>query len=162
MTLFTIGYSRWPTKRRLERLTSALKAAGVTTLVDTRHSPCPSNLDPASNYGPRDWQLLHSGKGLDGHLRQAGIEYIWLVELGNPQKTDPSMAILCEHLAASDKPWPVNRGLELLHQLVKTEGQTCCLLCACKDFDKCHRKVIAEAFSERFFGGTLAIRDLLR
>jgi hypothetical protein len=108
MELCTIGYGRWPTKRRLERLVGALTAAGVTTLVDTRHSPCPSNLDPRSNYGPRDWHLLDAGRGLDGHLRTAGIDYLWLVELGNPQKTDPAMAVLRAHLADAEAPWPVS------------------------------------------------------
>jgi uncharacterized protein (DUF488 family) len=162
MTLYTTGYGRWPTKQRLERLVRALRAAGVTTLVDIRHSPCPSNLDPASNYGPRDWHLLEAGRGLDGHLRRAGIDYLWLVELGNPQKTDPAMAVLRAHVAAADEAWPVNRGLAQLHQLVLAEGERVALLCACKDYDDCHRKVIAEALSQRFFGGALAIRELAR
>ena len=55
MTLYTTGYGRWPAKQRLERLVRALKKASITTLIDIRHSPCPSNVDPASNYpaGPR-------------------------------------------------------------------------------------------------------------
>jgi hypothetical protein len=47
----------------------------------------------------------------------------------------------------------VNRGLALLHQFVREEGKQCCLLCACKNYDACHRKLIVEALSQRFFRG---------
>jgi uncharacterized protein (DUF488 family) len=160
MTLFTAGYGRWPTAQRLRSLLGALKAAKVTLLVDIRHSPCPPNTDAQSNYGPRGWHLLDRGKGLDGYLRHAGIEYLWLVELGNPQKTDPKMAILRSHLANPNTPWPVNRGLTLLHEIMEGKGRTCALLCACKKYDNCHRKVIAEALSQRYFDGHLTICDL--
>jgi len=160
MTLFTVGYGRWPTAQRVKSLMSALKAANVTMLVDIRHSPCPSNTNVKSNYGPRDWHLLDRGEGLDGHLRRIGIEYIWMVELGNPQKTDPQMAVLRSHLEEPKVPWPVNRGLSLVHELMQTRGKICALLCACKRYDDCHRKVIAEALNQRFFKGALMIHDL--
>jgi uncharacterized protein (DUF488 family) len=159
VTLSTIGYGRWPTKQRLEQMIRALKDAGITTLVDVRHSPCPSNQDPNSIYGPRPWHLLDGGAGLDGHLKKAGIDYVWLVELGNPQKTEPTMAVLRAHLAA-DKPWPVNRGLDLLRPLVEDDTKRVALLCACGRYDDCHRKVIAEAYRDRFGCGSLELRDL--
>jgi uncharacterized protein (DUF488 family) len=137
----------------------ALKAAQVDTVVDIRHSPCPANSNPKSNYGPQGWHLLAGGVGLDGHLRQAGIEYLWLGELGNPQKNDKDMAILRQHLAEQERAWPVNRGLLVLKELVD-EGKTCCLLCACKDYEACHRKLIAETLRQRFYGGELEIEDL--
>ena len=158
--IYTLGYGRWPANMRLERLVQALLDGGITTLADIRHSPCPSNLNPQAPYGPRDWNLQYAGQGLDDHLRQVGIEYLWIVELGNPQKNDREMRILRAHLAEPDEPWPVNRGLDLLQRLVRKKGQRCCVLCACKDYDSCHRKLIAEAFSTRFFGGNLEIREL--
>jgi hypothetical protein len=44
MKLFTAGYGRWPVATRMDRLIEALTDAGVTLLIDTRHSPekCPS------------------------------------------------------------------------------------------------------------------------
>jgi hypothetical protein len=51
--LLTLGYGRWPAKIRGTRLVEALKRAKVELLVDVRHSPCASNLDPAHHYGPR-------------------------------------------------------------------------------------------------------------
>ena len=157
--LFTLGYGRWPADQRLENMLRALQAARVDILVDIRHSPCPSNTNPKSNYGPRDWHLLADGAGLDGHLRPTGIDYIWLGELGNPQKTDSRMEILRGHLASPETAWPVNRGLLLLEGLVDA-GKTCCLLCACKDYDLCHRKLIAETLRQRFYGDELKIKDL--
>jgi uncharacterized protein (DUF488 family) len=92
----------------------------------------------------------------------AGIRYTWLVELGNPQKVDPAMAILREQLKFRDNIWPVQRGLALLNELVRVESNRCCLLCACAEFESCHRKVVAEAFCERYFEGKLTIEDLSR
>ncbi|MEI8375660.1 MAG: DUF488 domain-containing protein [Planctomycetota bacterium] len=158
--IYTLGYGRWPTKIRLERLIQTLLETEITTLVDIRHSPCPSQVNPLARYGPRDWHLLDGGIGLNGHLRQVGIDYQWIVELGNPQKNDREMRILRAHLAVPVEPWPVNRGLELLQHLVRKKGQRCCLLCACKDYDRCHRKLIAEAVSQRFFDGMLEVREL--
>jgi uncharacterized protein (DUF488 family) len=160
MNLFTLGYSRWPTQNRLDRILAALREAEVTTLIDIRHSPCPSNRNPQSMYGPRPWHLLDAGNGVDGHLERAGIEYIWLGELGNPRKNDPAMTVLRSHIAEANRPWPVNRGICLLNRLVRNASNRCCLLCACKDYNACHRKLIAEALSHRFFAGALCIQDL--
>lgn len=157
MKLYTLGYGQWPTKHRIDRMVQALKDTGVTTLVDIRHSPCSASLDPTSNYGPRDWNLRMVDRGIAYYLEHEGIEYIWLVELGNPQKNDPDMGLLQDHIVSADEKWPVNRGLKLLHQFVQTEGKRCCLLCACKSYDECHRKVIAEALRDRFFAGELEI-----
>jgi uncharacterized protein (DUF488 family) len=159
--LYTAGYQSRSTKTKdkVASLIEALKESGVKTLVDIRHSPCSSQTDPEtkSNYGPKDFNLQTEGKGIAYHLELEGIEYFWLVELGNPQKNDPKMAVLREHIASGDTKWPVNRGLELLYQIVQEKDWPCCLLCACEDYEKCHRKVIAEAFRDRFFSGNLDI-----
>ena len=76
--------------------------------------------------------------------RSGGIEYRWLVELGNPQKNDPDMAVLMEQLADENGRWPVHRGLSLLSKLLEA-GKRCCLLCACNRYEDCHRRLIAEA-----------------
>lgn len=160
MTLYTIGYRRWKTKQRLACMVQALQTAEITTLVDIRHAPCSSNLNPNSNYGPKDWTLQPEGSGVVDHLKCVGIEYIWLVELGNPQRNDENMTVLREHIDAEDEKWPVNRGLKILRELVQTKGKRCCLLCACDTYNGCHRKVIAETLHDRFFGSELEICDL--
>jgi uncharacterized protein (DUF488 family) len=148
MILYTIGYGRWPAPRRMKSMIEALQAAGVRLLVDTRHSPCSSNVEPGSNYGPREWNLQAGDAGIAHLLEAAGIEYRWLGELGNPQKNDHTMTILREHLVSHDDRWPVNRGLKLLREILNS--RPCALLCACVDWRQCHRTVIAEAMRERY------------
>ena len=152
LELLTVGYGRWPARVRGPRLVEALKRARVELLVDVRHSPCASNLDPAHHYGPRDWHLSPAGSGIVTLLRGAGIEYRWLVELGNPQKRDPGMEVLRAHLSDPDGSWPVRRGLEILRRLVLDERRRCCLLCACDTYEECHRRVVAEAFRAALAG----------
>lgn len=144
-TFFTLGYGRWPADKRPAALVAALRAASVNLLVDIRHSPCPSQLSAESNYGPREWHALAGGKGIVPLLGAAGIEYLWAVELGNPQKVDPDMAVLREHLASPPEcGWPVHRGLALVRDLVE-KGRVCGLMCACDRYAGCHRKPVAEA-----------------
>lgn len=162
MTLYTVGYGQWETKERVACLLQALKAAEVTMLVDIRHSPCASNLEPRSNYGPKAWNLQVADGGIVPYLEREGIAYRWLSELGNPQKNDPAMAILRAHIASGDDQWPVNRGLTLLRPLVLDDGIRCCLLCECPRYDRCHRKLIAETVRVRFFVDRLELRDLSR
>jgi uncharacterized protein (DUF488 family) len=147
MILYTIGYGYWPTPRRMKGMIDALRAAGVKLLVDTRHSPCSSNVEEGSSYGPRDWNLQASDAGIVHHLEAASIDYRWLGELGNPQKNDPAMTVLREHLSSRDLRWPVNRGLLVLRELL--DAGPCALLCACSDWRQCHRTVIAEVMRER-------------
>jgi hypothetical protein len=161
-TLFTIGYGRWAPDRRIKGLISELTCAGVNMLVDIRHSPCASQLTDASNYGPRDWHLQLAGHGIESVLNAANVEYRWVVELGNPQKTDPEMEVLRQHLQSSDRRWPVNRGLDLLEQMILEKGRTCCLLCVCKDWRECHRAIIAEAIRELWRHGSLEVIHLPR
>lgn len=148
MKLFTIGYGAWPPAKRMAGLLERLRDAGVKLLIDTRHSPCSSQLDPENSYGPRDWHLQAGGQGIVAALAECGIDYLWLVELGNPQKTDPSMTILREQVTSCDHRWPVTRGLKLLAETLRQSGP-CALLCACPDFRRCHRTVIADAVRER-------------
>lgn len=154
ITLFTLGYGRWPTPARGSKLVAALKAAGVDLLVDIRHSPCASNLDPANAYGPKGTSLQAGEAGIVPLLRAGGISYLWLVELGNPQKNDDEMRILKEHLTAGvDSDWPVARGLKLAKDLVLS-GKRVALMCACGQYGGCHRKPVAEAILKLLPPGT--------
>ncbi len=156
--LFTVGYQRWKPATRIDQLITALQNAGVNTLVDIRHSPCASNPKPGGMYGPTDINLQANGRGLPAHLMEAGIEYQWFVELGNPQKNDPSMTILRQHLADQATPWPVHRGIQLLKILVTKPGRRVAILCACTKFEDCHRSLIASALAEQI--PTLKILNL--
>lgn len=157
--LFTAGYGRWPPAERMKRFLAALKVAGVTLLIDTRHSPCSSSTGPDALYGPKAWNLQTGEEGIAPAVRAAGLSYLWAVELGNPQKNDPEMAVLRAHLADAAGGWPVQRGLALLRPLVFERGERCCLLCACAKSAGCHRTLIAEHFRDTA-GRPVVIRDL--
>jgi hypothetical protein len=143
----------------MEGVVAALQAAAVTCLIDIRHSPCASVTDPAALYGPKPWNLQPMG-GIVESLWAAGIDYRWMIELGNPQKNDRQMQILRWQLADGRGHWPVHRGLELLAVAIREAGQRCCLLCACANHGECHRKLIADEVRARQFGGKLAIRPI--
>ena len=163
-TLYTIGYGKWATAKRIEKLQSTLVAAGVNTLVDIRHSPCASQLPPkgSKTYWPKPWHLQSSSSGIITELSKTSIDYRWIVELGNPQKNDRAMTILREHIESGDEIWPVNRGLKLLQKLLTDESRICCLMCVCPSYDVCHRKLIAETIVNKFPGGPTHIEDLSR
>lgn len=156
--LWTVGYGAWPTSARAEGLVSILLERGVTRLVDVRLNPCASDMRQG-RYGPKPWTLQTGQAGIAGLARGAGIAYEWLVELGNPQRHDKSMAVLRAHLADPDGGWPVHRGLDRLGELVATAGETVALLCACADFRTCHRTLVARALAARRGEGRLVIRD---
>lgn len=160
MKLFTIGYGHWNVTDRMERLLSTLKNHGIYTVIDIRHSPCSPNLVEGNRYGPKSWTLQSTDKGIKAELLRAGIEYLWLVELGNPQKVDTAMALLKEQIASKDERWPIQRGLRLLDRFFRDSKGPCCLLCACEHYERCHRGVVAEALRDRYFGGSLEIEDL--
>ena len=143
-TLYTIGYGRWTADSRESKFTAALTAAGVGMLIDIRHSPCSSSLDVKSLYCPRAFNLQAAGLGIITLLAAAGIGYRWVVELGNPQKKDPAMRILREHLADPAGEWPIHRGLRLVADAVAA-GHIVALMCACGKYAGCHRKPVAEA-----------------
>ncbi|WP_435009696.1 DUF488 family protein [Tundrisphaera lichenicola] len=158
--LWLAGYGHWPVARRANALVEALAKAGVTRLVDVRLSPSSSDPVEGRPYGPRPWNLQARGGGIVGLLERSGIAYEWLVELGNPQRRDPAMTIIREHLADPLGGWPVHRGLALLADRVRQPEQVVAILCACGDYRTCHRLTIARALAERYFGGSLVLRDL--
>lgn len=157
--LWTVGYGAWPAGVRAARLVAALSGRGVTRLVDVRLNPSAADLKPG-RYGPKPWTLQAGRSGIVALLDAAGIAYEWLVELGNPQRHDPAMAVLRAHLAEPEGGWPVHRGLDRLATLVARPAEVVALLCACAEPRHCHRTIIAQALSTRAFGGRLQIRDV--
>jgi uncharacterized protein (DUF488 family) len=161
LDLWLVGYGAWPASNRAARLVEALRSREVTHLIDVRLNPCASDPVAGRPYGPKAWNLQAGREGLVGLLDAAGIGYTWLVELGNPQRQDPSMSVLRAHLADPAEGWPVHRGLERLAAMVREGGETHALLCACGIGRACHRTVIAEALNSRHFAGRLALREVV-
>lgn len=160
MDLWLAGYGAWPTSSRAAGLVEALRSAGVALLVDVRHSPCASDPTPGRPYGPRPWNLQAGPGGIVGLLAEGGIAYEWIVELGNPQRRDPTMAVLRCQIDDPAGGWPVHRGLNRLAERVRSDGGPVALLCACQDGRTCHRTVVAEALNAAHFGGMLILREV--
>lgn len=158
-TLWMVGYAAWPVAKRANSLVETLNGRGVTRLVDVRLSPCSSDIQPGRTYGPKAWSLQEPGQGIAALLGEAGVQYEWLVELGNPQRQDPLMRVLRSHLSDETANWPVHRGLARLAEIVRTPREVVAILCTCSDGRHCHRTVVAKALNERHFAGKLELRE---
>jgi hypothetical protein len=69
--------------------------------------------------------------------RRLGEAYRWCPELGNPNYRSGGAPALADEAA----------GMAVLERLV--EEQPVVLLCACRDWHVCHRRLAAEAFQTR-------------
>jgi uncharacterized protein (DUF488 family) len=125
ITIYTIGYGG----RKPEDLLQRLKEKGIRAVADVRLRPDRSSMgiyakskDPA--------------KGIESFLAQAGIAYYSLVELGNV------------FLDSEDWKDRYTRLLLLAGDLLTLRLSDIptpyCLLCAERDPDQCHRKIITD------------------
>ncbi len=137
-TLFTIGYEGLDP----ERLTAALKDAGVAVLADVR---------AVANSRKRGF----SKGALSAGLREAGIGYEHLRALGTPKagrqaaRADDAAlmrTIYCEEVIDTAD------GALALDALEKLAAERpICLLCFERDPANCHRRVLAERLEARGF-----------
>jgi uncharacterized protein (DUF488 family) len=137
---FTIGHSTHP----IEQFVALLERHGIQVLCDVRRFPG-SRRNPQFNVGP-----------LRDSLAGAGIAYEWVgEELGGRRRPSRS---------AGESPWRVAAfrgyaeymetpefagGLERLEELAR-ERRTA-IMCAEGDWRRCHRRLIADALTERWW-----------
>lgn len=125
--LLTIGYEG----RTVCDLVTMLSGAGVTVLVDVR-------LNPVSR------KPGMSKRRLADHLEPAGIRYVHLPELGNPQ--DNRDALRAGDPAAVDRFRRLLRAspdaLDTVASL--TDSETVALLCLERSWVRCHRALVAD------------------
>lgn len=128
--LFTIGYEA----TTIDLVVSALKSAGVRRLADVRAVP----LSRKKGF---------SKKALAARLAEEEIEYLHLVELGNPEPGRDAArakqwqlftAIYTTHLDTDS----AQESLKYLSSAADQEPT--CLLCFERDPATCHRSIIAE------------------
>lgn len=133
-TLATIGYEAAPQARVIE----TLKAAGVEVLIDVRAVA-------ASRRAGFSKGLLSSS------LRDAGIEYVHLRELGTPKegrmaarkgRTAEMRAIFEKHL---EEP---SAQLQLAQAIEIAKERKAALLCYEADHRGCHRSIVVERMLE--------------
>lgn len=122
MKIYTIGHS----SRELGELISLLKTYGIELLVDVRSFPKSSRF-PQFNR-----------ESLETALRKEGIEYIHLPELGGFRKEG-----YLNYLESVEFKNALDRLVEL------TKAKRSAIMCAEKDWRKCHRRFIAGELVKR-------------
>jgi len=125
MNVFTIGYGG----RSKDEFLKLLKASGVRTVVDIRLRPDRASMGI--------WvKAKSSDKGIENWLREAGIGYRSIVELGNVFLDFEDWRVRYRKLLDS-------AGDLLTERLTDIPGPIC-LMCAEKRFAECHRLQVAE------------------
>lgn len=132
-TLFTIGHST----RSMEELLQALHAHGIRTLVDIRAFPMSRRL-PHFNR-----------ESLEKALPEAGIEYVWMKELGGRRKKAHSES---PHLALRNDSFrnyadymltaEFEQAMERLIGLA--ENSPTAYMCAERVYFHCHRLLVSD------------------
>lgn len=136
----TIGHSN----RSLEDFLDVLDGAGVELLVDVRSHP-------------NSRRFPHFSEGnLETSLSESGIEYKHCPELGgyrDPRKESPNTALSEGFRAVADH-LNSEAGQEALRKLETTilnrDGDSgVILMCAEKDYTRCHRRLVADHLTVR-------------
>lgn len=132
-TLFTIGHST----RTLEELIQVLQAHGIKTLVDIRAFPMSRRL-PHFNR-----------ESLDKALPEAGIQYVWMKELGGRRKKilaeSPNIALrndsfrnYADYMLTPEFEQAMQRLIEL------AEHSPTAYMCAERVYFHCHRMLVSD------------------
>jgi uncharacterized protein (DUF488 family) len=133
LSISTIGYQ----DRSVDDVIDILRAADVKMLVDVRLTPLSRKPGLSKN-------------GLAARLRDAGIDYMHLPELGNPRDNRDAFrrgdeAAVTRYRAALRTP-EGQAGLEKLLRLAT--HRSIALMCFEHDAAQCHRSIVAEALAE--------------
>lgn len=141
--LATIGYEQ----SSLEDFIATLEAAKVTTLIDVREVPVSRRKGFSKNI-------------LRNALADKGIEYVHLVGLGDPKagriaaregRFEEFLEIYSTHLKSDRAQTDLQRAVEI----IRPGGS--CLMCYERSPIDCHRKLVADALSDKV---DLAIKHL--
>jgi uncharacterized protein (DUF488 family) len=133
VTLYTIGHST----RMLHELISVLQAHAIETLVDIRSFPMSRRL-PHFNR-----------ESLDESLRNAGIKYVWMKELGGRRKKirddsphvalrSPSFRNYADYMLTPD----FQQGISELLNLAQHSRMA--YMCAERVYFRCHRMLVSD------------------
>ena len=125
MKLFTIGYGG----RKPQEFLQLLQAHRIKTVVDVRLRPDRASMGVYT-------QAKSPEKGIQGLLRQAEINYISFIELGNLFRSD-------EHWRARYR-LLLDRAGDLLTDRLASVAPPFCLMCAERRVEDCHRQDLAD------------------
>lgn len=132
MNITTIGYE----SRTVDELIGRLADADVNVLVDVRLTP-------------RSRKPGLSKNGLAARLRDAGIDYVHLPDLGNPRHNRAGFrrgdaTAVAKYRAVLRTP----EGQAALDQLIRlATHQRVALMCFEYDAAECHRSMVADALA---------------
>ncbi len=135
MQFFTIGYGN----RSQEELLRLLRQSGVRTVVDVR-------LRPDRAYMSFLAKTKKPDSGIQALLRSAEIDYVSLVELGNPFHAYEDWRERYRELLEGAGELLTRELLSLAEQ---EDTGPLCLLCAELEVEECHRLQIARYLEER-------------
>jgi len=132
-SLFTIGHST----RTMEELIHALQAHGIKTLADIRAFPMSRRL-PHFNR-----------ESLGKALREAGIEYVWMKELGGRRKRvlpdSPNVALRNESFRNYADYMLTPEFEQAMRRLTKlAENSPTAFMCAERVYFHCHRMLVSD------------------
>jgi uncharacterized protein (DUF488 family) len=133
ITVMTIGYQ----DRTVDQLIEGLTAADVKVLVDVRLTPLSRKAGLSKN-------------SLAARLRDTGIDYMHLPELGNPRDNRDAFrrgeaAAVVRYRAVLRTP----EGQASLEQLLRmATHKRVALMCFERDAAECHRSMVADALAE--------------
>lgn len=106
----------------------------IQTIVDVRLRPDRTSLGIYA-------KAKDPAKGIEGVLPKAGIGYVSLVELGNIFRDFDDLSQRYQKLLEKAGDLLIERLLQVLLRF--------CLLCAEKDPNQCHRKIIADYLQQK-------------
>ena len=123
--LYTIGYGG----RHPQHFVAMLTQHSIELVCDVRAEPRRAyrgiyTFNPEKGRGP-----------LPQLLAQAGMQYRWFAELGNPDRQDPEIGAFRRLMAEE-----AESRLQQLRTCV--HAMRVCLLCAEQDAQRCHRSII--------------------
>jgi uncharacterized protein (DUF488 family) len=132
-TLYTIGHST----RTLEEFAEVLQAHSIQTLVDIRSFPMSRRL-PHFNR-----------ESLEKSLPDAGVQYVWMKELGGRRKKiredSPHIAIRSDSFRNYADYTLTENFQRAIAELLKLAGQSrTAYMCAEKLYFNCHRMMVSD------------------
>jgi uncharacterized protein (DUF488 family) len=132
-TIYTVGHST----RTFDELVAALKAHGVSTLVDIRSFPMSRRL-PHFNR-----------ESLEVELPKYGIEYVWMKELGGRRKRirddSPNTGLRNDAFRNYADYMLTEQFVQGVERLLETaaKGNTA-IMCAERVYFQCHRMLVSD------------------